>query len=120
MLTNQMIDVRPILAAGDCPFDTVLEAAKTLQQGDSLTLTAPFNPVPLQQALAGIGIDFVGAEQDDDGAFTVEFVFTPLGKRRLHEDVDLTDLEPPQADDEDRGISRAGASGTNLWIPHPV
>jgi len=96
MQTQELIDVRPILASGGCPFDTVLAAAKNLKQGDGLTLIAPFNPVPIHQALGGIGIDFIEANQDENGNFTVKFLFTPLSDRQLEADLDLTMLEPPQ------------------------
>ncbi len=95
-MTETLIDVRPILAEGGCPFDTVLEAAKKMEPGSSLTLKAPFNLVPLQSALAGIGIDYVEANQDEEGVFTVEFCFTPLSDKPLEQSFDLTDLEPPQ------------------------
>ena len=96
MSHNTHIDVRPILAQGGCPFDTVLEAGKTMQEGDTLTLLAPFNPVPIYEALAGIGIEFVSVHRDEAGDFTVDFCFTPLRKRALTLELDLTDLEPPQ------------------------
>jgi uncharacterized protein (DUF2249 family) len=96
MMTKQLIDVRPILAEGGCPFDTVLEAGKTLQDGEGLTLLAPFNPIPIYQALSGIGVDFVEVNRDEDGDFTVDFRRTPLRERPLHLDLDLTDLDPPR------------------------
>ena len=96
MSNNTFIDVRPILAAEDCPFDTVIDVAKAMQPGDTLTLQAPFNPVPLQQALAGIGVDLIGVEKDKGRSFVVEFRFTPIEEKSLEEIIDLTDLEPPQ------------------------
>lgn len=89
------IDARPILAAGGCPFDSVFEAAAKLEQGDNITVIAPFNPVPIHMALAGVGIDHVKTTEADN-SFTVKFVFTPLKARTLQGDLDLTDLEPPQ------------------------
>ena len=96
MSHNTHIDVRPILAQGGCPFDTVLEAGKTMQEADTLTLLAPFNPVPIYEALAGIGIEFVSVHRDEAGDFTVDFCFKPLKERALSLDLDLTHLEPPQ------------------------
>lgn len=95
MKSTTHIDVRPILAEGGCPFDTVLEVAQQLSPGETLSLTAPFNPVPLQQALAGIGVD-VEKTEHEAGAFTVYFRFTPIEEKQADEIVDLTDLEPPE------------------------
>jgi uncharacterized protein (DUF2249 family) len=94
-MTNTTIDVRPILAAGGCPFDTVMEAGRKLKPGSQLTLIAPFNPLPIYDALAAIGFSFVDKETHD-ADFHVHFRFSPLNERELVVDKDLTDLEPPQ------------------------
>ncbi len=41
------LDVRPIIGAGDEPFETILAAADAIAEGGVLELTAPFQPVPL-------------------------------------------------------------------------
>ena len=52
---TKTLDVRPILADGGEPFVLILEKATPLRAGDSLLLTAPFEPVPLYTALAERG-----------------------------------------------------------------
>ena len=52
---TEKLDVRPILADGGEPFVLIMNTAASLQSGDSLLLTAPFEPVPLYEALAARG-----------------------------------------------------------------
>lgn len=51
----QTLDVRDELAAGGEPFVRIMEAAATIQPGQSLVIIAPFEPVPLYGALGGRG-----------------------------------------------------------------
>lgn len=61
------LDVRPILAEGGEPFVLIMETAMPLHAGESLLLTAPFEPVPLYTALAARGFthqaEAVGADE---------------------------------------------------------
>lgn len=41
------LDVRPIIGAGDEPFETIIAAADAIAEGGVLELTAPFQPLPL-------------------------------------------------------------------------
>jgi uncharacterized protein (DUF2249 family) len=41
------LDVRPIIGAGEEPFETIIAAADSIAEGGVLELTAPFQPVPL-------------------------------------------------------------------------
>jgi hypothetical protein len=52
---TKILDVRPILADGGEPFVLIMETAAPLQAGETLLLTAPFEPVPLYHALAERG-----------------------------------------------------------------
>ncbi len=52
---TKFLDVRPILAEGGEPFVTIMEAAVPLETGETLLLVAPFEPVPLYQALGARG-----------------------------------------------------------------
>lgn len=52
---TKTLDVRPILADGGEPFVLIMETAATLVTGETLLLTAPFEPVPLYQALGERG-----------------------------------------------------------------
>lgn len=49
------LDVRPILARGEEPFDTIMETVAKLDPGEPLELFAPFEPVPLFGVLGAQG-----------------------------------------------------------------
>jgi uncharacterized protein (DUF2249 family) len=53
------LDVRPILARGEEPFDTIMETVATLGPGESLEILAPFEPVPLFSVLGAQGFQHV-------------------------------------------------------------
>lgn len=50
-----VLDVRPDLERGDEPFARIMEAAASIQPGESLVLIAPFEPVPLYDVLGERG-----------------------------------------------------------------
>ncbi len=52
---TEQLDVRPILAEGGEPFVLIMNTAAALHPGGSLLLTAPFEPLPLYEALAARG-----------------------------------------------------------------
>ena len=52
---TRLLDVRPILAEGGEPFALIMETAAALHTGETLLLTAPFEPVPLYEALGERG-----------------------------------------------------------------
>jgi uncharacterized protein (DUF2249 family) len=58
------VDARPIIAAGDEPFDTIMAAAAALADGEDLVVLAPFEPVPLEGVLGSQGFSY---EADDLG-----------------------------------------------------
>ncbi len=45
------LDVRPLMAAGKEPFDTIMGAVQGLKPGEELELYAPLDPIPLYQVL---------------------------------------------------------------------
>lgn len=51
----EVLDVRPVLADGGEPFVEIMETAERVTAGKSLVLIAPFEPVPLYQALGERG-----------------------------------------------------------------
>jgi len=59
------VDARPIIAAGGEPFDTIMEAASSLAEGEELVVLAPFEPVPLEGALSSQGFSY---QAEDLGA----------------------------------------------------
>ncbi len=67
-----ILDARPIIAAGDEPFETIMAAASALAEGEELVVLAPFEPVPLEGVLSAQGFSY---EVDDlgDGDWRVTF-----------------------------------------------
>ncbi len=66
------LDVRPILANGEDPFNTIRERVDALKAGEVLTLIAPFLPAPLIELLKGEGFG-VRVERRSDGGWVVNF-----------------------------------------------
>ncbi|MGH3244736.1 MAG: DUF2249 domain-containing protein [Trebonia sp.] len=66
------VDARPIIAAGDEPFDAIMAAAAVLADGEDLVVLAPFEPVPLEGVLGSQGF---GCDVADlgDGDWRVTF-----------------------------------------------
>lgn len=53
-----VIDARPIIAAGEEPFDAIMSAVASLGDGEELVVMAPFEPVPLEGVLSAQGFDY--------------------------------------------------------------
>lgn len=68
-----VLDVRPILAAGETPCGAIEAAVAGLQPGESLVVLAPFEPVPLYTKLGQCGFDH-RTEALEGGLWRVEFV----------------------------------------------
>ncbi|MGH9086764.1 MAG: DUF2249 domain-containing protein [Acidimicrobiales bacterium] len=66
------VDARPIIAAGDEPFDTIMAAATSLAEGEELIVVAPFEPVPLEGVLSSQGFSYE-TEDLGDGDWQVTF-----------------------------------------------
>lgn len=71
------LDVRPLLAAGEEPFGTIMEASAGVPIGGVLRLTAPFEPVPLYRVMATRGFAHRGRALGG-GDFEVEFLRTGI------------------------------------------
>ena len=52
---SQIIDVRPLLRQGLDPLETVIARARGVVSHGSLTIEAPFDPLPLRRVLAQMG-----------------------------------------------------------------
>ncbi|MBL0373573.1 DUF2249 domain-containing protein [Rhizobium sp. KVB221] len=101
------LDVRPILASGDEPFQAIMAAVEALAPGQGLTLLAPFKPQPLFSVMEKKGFAHQVSELEG-GDFEVRFL--PRGTEVLaSEDAlaadvwpepirefDFSDLDPPQ------------------------
>ncbi len=48
-------DARPVIAAGDEPFDQIMAAVAGLGHGQDFVVYAPFEPVPLEGVLGSQG-----------------------------------------------------------------
>jgi len=73
------LDVRPMLEAGEEPFDAIMAAAQGVGagKGGALEIVAPFEPVPLYGALGRLGFAHA-TEARADGAFVVRFTQTGI------------------------------------------
>ncbi len=72
-----VLDVRPMLAAGEEPFDTILGAAQQVKPGAALEVIAPFEPMPLYGVLGRIGFAH-RTESRADGSYAVRFLQTGI------------------------------------------
>jgi uncharacterized protein (DUF2249 family) len=68
----RIVDARPILARGEEPFNTIMEAVATLQDDEPLVVLAPFEPVPLEGVLSSQGFTW-DAETLESGDWRVVF-----------------------------------------------
>jgi uncharacterized protein (DUF2249 family) len=66
------LDVRPLLAAGEEPFEAIMAAVAALPAAGVLEITAPFEPVPLYAVLGARGFAHV-VEQQLPSTFVVRF-----------------------------------------------
>ena len=66
------VDARPIIKAGDEPFDTIMKAVSALVDKEELIVIAPFEPVPLEGILSSQGFTYEAVEIGD-GNWEVTF-----------------------------------------------
>ena len=52
---DTVLDVRPDLESGGEPFVRIMEAVATIKPGETLVISAPFEPVPLYDVLGARG-----------------------------------------------------------------
>ncbi len=67
-----VLDVRPILAGGQEPFDAIMQGVAALEEGQDLVVIAPFEPVPLEGVLASQGFTYHVTEHSSEH-FSVTF-----------------------------------------------
>jgi len=68
------LDVRPLLKDGIPPLGTIMDAMYKLDKGQSLRLTAPFEPMPLYTMFEQNGYTHESKTEEDG---TVVILFTP-------------------------------------------
>jgi uncharacterized protein (DUF2249 family) len=56
------VDARPLIAAGDEPFDLIMAAVAALDDQEELVVLAPFEPVPLEGVLGAQGFSYEAQE----------------------------------------------------------
>ena len=66
------VDARPTIAAGNEPFEEIMAAAASLEDGEELVVMAPFEPVPLEGVLSSQGFSYE-AEDLGNGDWRVTF-----------------------------------------------
>lgn len=67
-----LLDVRPLIEAGEEPFGTIMQTVAALD-GRTLQLVAPFEPTPLQGVLSAQGFTYT-SEQVGEAEWRVRFV----------------------------------------------
>jgi hypothetical protein len=80
------LDVRPIIGAGDEPFETIIAAADRIAEGGVLKLTAPFQPVPLYPVMRQRGFAATTDQRAPD-EWVVRFRQTGITTESLLADV---------------------------------
>lgn len=70
--TARVVDARPLIAAGEEPFETIMASVAELRDGEVFVVYAPFEPVPLEGVLSGHGFQYV-ADELDGGDWRVTF-----------------------------------------------
>lgn len=66
------VDARPIIAAGEEPFDLIMSTVGALGADEEFVVLAPFEPVPLEGVLGSQGFSYEAIELDD-GDWRVTF-----------------------------------------------
>ncbi len=99
MNTNQFpepieLDVRPILVEGRDPFVEIMAAKQQLQAGQSLVLTAPFQPLPLYAVFEADGYR-ADAQQISPAEWRITFTPKQLAPSERTRDLDLREMVPP-------------------------
>lgn len=92
------LDVRPILARGEEPFDSIMAALDGLPRGHVLALETPFEPAPLHKVLAQRGYAHSAAALADDHFLTEYWIpgAHAAGAARAEITIDVRGLEPPR------------------------
>jgi uncharacterized protein (DUF2249 family) len=66
------LDVRPLMARGEEPFNKIMSAVASLEPGEGLALTAPCLPAPLIERMQAGGFS-VRTERRTDGSWLTFF-----------------------------------------------
>lgn len=80
------LDVRPMIAAGEAPFDSIMAAAETIPVGGVLELLAPFRPLPLYAEMQQRGFTATTTHENLE-AWTVRFTQTGITAQTILSEV---------------------------------
>lgn len=69
---SRTIDVRPLLARGEEPFERIMLAVANLSPGERLVVVTPFLPSPLIERLQSDGFQ-ARPERRHDGSWETQF-----------------------------------------------
>lgn len=69
---RRVLDVRPMLAAGEEPFGRIMKEVATVGPGETLSLITPFLPSPLIERLQSEGF-LARPERRSDGSWETSF-----------------------------------------------
>lgn len=67
------LDIRPMLARGDEPFEQIMTTVAALDSGEGFFLVSPFLPSPLVEKLQSEGFQ-IRPERRADGSWQTQFV----------------------------------------------
>lgn len=93
------LDVREMIERGEEPFSTITQSARALQRNQVLELIAPFEPVPLYDALTTIGMDHA-TRRDAADEWHVFIRRSASRSKPAAEPVETTQLSDVDADAE--------------------
>lgn len=99
------LDIRPLLAAGEEPLPCIMRAIQALNEGDTLCLLAPFEPVPLYARLGSMGFMHQATQTSDDNGplWTIRFSRQPTSAAKQSPGIQSLDV---------RTLSAAEAAAT--------
>jgi len=118
---DQVLDVRPMLAQKQDPIKIILQSIDTLEEGNTLKLIAPFEPIPLIHMLNGKG--YAHEVEQEGGSVITYFRKDPNVARSQKMPVN-TQTKPIETDFESLALKYAGRLRTidvrNLEMPQPM
>jgi len=91
---DAVLDVRPLLAAGQEPRAAILTALEQLRPGQALRLLTPFEPLPLLSLAASLGFE-VTTQRTGGAQYETRLLRVMMPSDRVIE-VDLRSLPPPE------------------------
>lgn len=111
------LDVRPIMAQGEEPFQAIMKTARGVQPGSAFRLLVGFEPLPLYDALAKLGFTEFATQQDD--LWNVLFYRLPVHDEPISPPK-AVDPEPINLDWNAPAIAEVSIDVSELVPPEPM